>query len=101
MIRRPPRSTLFPYTTLFRSLGLRNLHATALLRDYRAQGMSFEFVDMNLDERGKFRRLLADRLTPHSIAVDGDAPVVASDVLVSRYGSGDQRRGFSRICFSN
>src|SRR3712207_7154984 len=28
MIRRPPRSTLFPYTTLFRSLGLlRALHA--------------------------------------------------------------------------
>src|SRR2546427_2910786 len=27
MIRRPPRSTLFPYTTLFRSL-LHNLHAT-------------------------------------------------------------------------
>src|SRR2546429_9918706 len=25
MIRRPPRSTLFPYTTLFRSLGLRGL----------------------------------------------------------------------------
>src|SRR3989440_5867944 len=30
MIRRPPRSTLFPYTTLFRSLGA--LEATALLR---------------------------------------------------------------------
>src|SRR3712207_8196129 len=25
MIRRPPRSTLFPYTTLFRSFGLRRL----------------------------------------------------------------------------
>src|SRR3712207_7206780 len=25
MIRRPPRSTLFPYTTLFRSEGLRDL----------------------------------------------------------------------------
>src|SRR2546430_5549137 len=25
MIRRPPRSTLFPYTTLFRSCGLRNI----------------------------------------------------------------------------
>src|SRR5258708_29385712 len=25
MIRRPPRSTLFPYTTLFRSLGIGNL----------------------------------------------------------------------------
>src|SRR3712207_8772137 len=27
MIRRPPRSTLFPYTTLFRSVGARDLHA--------------------------------------------------------------------------
>src|SRR3712207_7332546 len=27
MIRRPPRSTLFPYTTLFRSDGLVDLHA--------------------------------------------------------------------------
>src|SRR5258708_26672705 len=26
MIRRPPRSTLFPYTTLFRSCGLNALH---------------------------------------------------------------------------
>src|SRR3712207_8891323 len=26
MIRRPPRSTLFPYTTLFRSPGLEALH---------------------------------------------------------------------------
>src|SRR2546429_175343 len=25
MIRRPPRSTLFPYTTLFRSIGLMNI----------------------------------------------------------------------------
>src|SRR3712207_7963782 len=28
MIRRPPRSTLFPYTTLFRSKGLRNVPST-------------------------------------------------------------------------
>src|SRR2546430_7942913 len=27
MIRRPPRSTLFPYTTLFRSAGVRQLFA--------------------------------------------------------------------------
>src|SRR5258707_4289584 len=26
MIRRPPRSTLFPYTTLFRSLGFTNFY---------------------------------------------------------------------------
>src|SRR3712207_8225834 len=30
MIRRPPRSTLFPYTTLFRSLEAESEHAHAL-----------------------------------------------------------------------
>ena len=44
-------------------LGLRTLQATAVLRDYRAQDMAFEFVDMSLDERSKFRRILADSLS--------------------------------------
>src|SRR3989442_5452521 len=44
MIRRPPRSTLFPYTTLFRSLRLEDDWAVALIhRDVAV-----------------FRRLLAD-----------------------------------------
>src|SRR3712207_8121622 len=34
MIRRPPRSTLFPYTTLFRSFGL-----MASANEYRDQGI--------------------------------------------------------------
>src|SRR5256885_16975950 len=33
MIRRPPRSTLFPYTTLFRSLEARVLQAPVALGD--------------------------------------------------------------------
>src|SRR3712207_8147758 len=32
MIRRPPRSTLFPYTTLFRSIGISTLTAIAVRR---------------------------------------------------------------------
>ena len=32
MIRRPPRSTLFPYTTLFRSLVIDNKKSKLLLR---------------------------------------------------------------------
>src|SRR3712207_7495683 len=36
MIRRPPRSTLFPYTTLFRSKGLTHL--------------AYEIVDNSVDE---------------------------------------------------
>jgi len=35
------------------------VQATALMRDYRAQDMAFEIVDMTLDERSKYRRLLA------------------------------------------
>src|SRR2546426_6605651 len=35
MIRRPPRSTLFPYTTLFRSLGRRTARAPGRSGDRR------------------------------------------------------------------
>src|SRR2546422_6141086 len=42
MIRRPPRSTLFPYTTLFRSLqaGREAAHARELLREEFAESAS-------------------------------------------------------------
>jgi hypothetical protein len=43
-------------------VGLRNLQATALMRDYRAQDMSFEIVDMNLEERTRFRKLLLENM---------------------------------------
>jgi hypothetical protein len=43
-------------------LGLRNVQATALMRDYRAQDMSFEIIDMGLDERARFRKLLVENL---------------------------------------
>ena len=65
-------------------LGLRNLQATALLRDYRGQGMSFEIVDMNLEERGKLRRLLADNLSPSGPVEETVKPIVASDVVAAR-----------------
>src|SRR3712207_7063481 len=39
MIRRPPRSTLFPYTTLFRSEGI-DLGSVAEERPEGAEGMS-------------------------------------------------------------
>jgi hypothetical protein len=47
-------------------VGLRNLQATALMRDSRAQDMAFEIVDMNLDERSKYRRMLAGNLSGSS-----------------------------------
>src|SRR3712207_7324822 len=38
MIRRPPRSTLFPYTTLFRSHLVHDRHPATLLREDGALG---------------------------------------------------------------
>jgi hypothetical protein len=61
-------------------LGLRNLQATALMRDSRAQDMAFEIVDMNLDERTKYRRLLAGKLTRLVPVVEEDAPTTAPTV---------------------
>src|SRR5256885_8368982 len=46
MIRRPPRSTLFPYTTLFRSVGNRE----RFVRRYKAQ--IAEAVRRAVDKRG-------------------------------------------------
>src|SRR3712207_9500695 len=55
MIRRPPRSTLFPYTTLFRSLGRQPVEAVAgegdpeeQARDTRGEEGRTEVVDGHL-----------------------------------------------------
>src|SRR2546422_8617133 len=44
MIRRPPRSTLFPYTTLFRSVQLRAALLTALF------AIAFDLLFLVVDE---------------------------------------------------
>ena len=65
-------------------LGLRSLHATALMRDYRAQDMAFEIVDMNLDERTKYRRLLAGKINRVAPAIEEDTVAHPTDTLVAR-----------------
>src|SRR5947208_6543577 len=50
MIRRPPRSTLFPYTTLFRSLAYLGLlgpreRSARLLRELEADGVQLTDAD--------------------------------------------------------
>jgi hypothetical protein len=65
-------------------LGLRNLQATALMRDYRAQDMAFEIVDMNLEERSKYRRLLAENLSQRAAPTDSEVATVPAETLISR-----------------
>src|SRR3712207_7688208 len=72
MIRRPPRSTLFPYTTLFRSAGAAKLHR--LLHEPRtAAGVVFsEYTDPYIQEgidsmfAGAIEKLRKDRSEEHT-----------------------------------
>lgn len=59
-------------------VGLRQMQATAMMRDYRAQDMSFEIVDMNLEERSKYRRLLAGHLS--NTATANETPAARADL---------------------
>src|SRR3712207_7058284 len=62
MIRRPPRSTLFPYTTLFRSLLEGSNDALGREADYRRATMPL----------GELRGLLRARGNPGSLPADMD-----------------------------
>src|SRR5438067_96377 len=66
------------------SVGMRNLQATALMRDYRSQDMAFEIVDMNLEERGKYRRLLTDNLSRNPSAAETNPTAVPVETLAAR-----------------
>jgi PilZ domain-containing protein len=46
--------------TLKFSHGMRNIRAQAIVRGARPQAMAFEFVDMDLDERSRLRKLLLE-----------------------------------------
>src|SRR2546430_13651982 len=65
MIRRPPRSTLFPYTTLFRSAGAETLHGPP--RDERPDVVGRRAADRaNAEEDHR-----ADADEPAGAAIDG------------------------------
>src|SRR3989454_4610665 len=62
MIRRPPRSTLFPYTTLFRSRhSLSRAHPAASRRRRRGRGEDAEVQGMR-DDRSEEHRLNSSHL---------------------------------------
>src|SRR3712207_9400271 len=55
MIRRPPRSTLFPYTTLFRSRLERAQHEDAHAREERPVDLERRVLGRRADERDRAR----------------------------------------------
>src|SRR3712207_7055428 len=70
MIRRPPRSTLFPYTTLFRSGLVRR--ARIVLR--AAEGVPLDRIARELDVRRNVVRTWIDRYREGGLAGLQDRP---------------------------
>src|SRR3989442_11129408 len=98
MIRRPPRSTLFPYTTLFRSLvnwvengvapdyivATQNLSGgqtrTRKICKYRSEEHTSELQSrphlvcrLLLEKKNKRRAVVVDRLVSHAVVASEDA----------------------------
>src|SRR2546426_9055518 len=81
MIRRPPRSTLFPYTTLFRS-GHHRVHAT--IGQFLGQ-LSFDFGHDVLAAGRERRELAADQRKGFGLQLDRKSTRLNSSHLVISY----------------
>src|SRR2546426_11532196 len=77
MIRRPPRSTLFPYTTLFRSgLGTRSQRGAVLADDHRGDALGQQ---LGLDGIAGEGALPRDPVQPQLLAQGVTTVIVGQD----------------------
>src|SRR2546426_4184505 len=83
MIRRPPRSTLFPYTTLFRSIKADVRGSTQITEDLFARGLNpASHLSLNLYEPVK--RIL-ERYGAAKVFIDRKSTRLNSSHLVISY----------------
>src|SRR2546425_7524688 len=110
MIRRPPRSTLFPYTTLFRSVICALVSPYADARGFVRRMIDTAFVEVYVqtplhvcekrDPKGLYRRARAGELEhmtgiddpyeesdPHvlNLQIDGERPVEKNVCVIATY----------------
>src|SRR2546430_4402676 len=89
MIRRPPRSTLFPYTTLFRSLTLDELareagvHPVHLSRIFRRSVRSEEHTSELQSQSNLVCRLLLEKNIRHNLSSSKGPKPLQSKLLTT------------------
>src|SRR2546430_8711425 len=90
MIRRPPRSTLFPYTTLFRSpaastrgrsVGGRTVHTVTMRREHSAGRRSEEHTSELQSQSNLVCRLLLEKKKNTRVAILGQLDFSAFPAL--------------------
>src|SRR3712207_7373663 len=101
MIRRPPRSTLFPYTTLFRSREREVAGLLEVLREDLVQGLARGAVAEDADHEAGMRGLrrrdsVLDR-PDHRLGV-GDLAVDGEDRKSTRLNSSHANISYAVFC---
>src|SRR3712207_8125215 len=88
MIRRPPRSTLFPYTTLFRSRELGSLYEANSARAPAAlPDLPIQYADFAVWQRDRLRGELLERQLAYWKLRLGDRPAPRSEEHTSELQS--------------
>src|SRR3712207_6909340 len=95
MIRRPPRSTLFPYTTLFRSKNLE--FALNILRRIRG-AVEFDVIGPAADERYARRCEAIARSLPANVRVAFRGVVPPEDRKSTRLNSSHANISYAVFC---
>src|SRR2546427_11315698 len=94
MIRRPPRSTLFPYTTLFRS------HTTGILvRDLVEQLPLLDGLPPELVRRVNGVRLYAPNMSSVELAAPGYFFLATDTPRLMRWLAGRAEQAGARLCW--
>src|SRR2546429_9244901 len=93
MIRRPPRSTLFPYTTLFRSFTDQQIASEILRKKFKGDGAAqagiFRAID---DAHSAAAEWAEDTIVGHELGRQGQALLGARPNAGSRSRSSQVRR---------
>src|SRR5438093_10258322 len=95
MIRRPPRSTLFPYTTLFRSKKFEAVRYLTELDSRLPQGMAYEFEVGGGLSHIAFGRLMGFRSEEHTSELQSLTNLVCRLLLEKKK---NKRKGSHPIC---
>src|SRR5688572_31110853 len=89
MIRRPPRSTLFPYTTLFRSLTEREREVAALVAQAKSNGeIASELVLSKRTVEKHIANILSKRSEEHTSELQSQSNLVCRLLLEKKKNKG-------------
>ncbi len=85
-----PRTAAVYESTLELQAGLRRLRPQVLVRATRARELTFEFVNMDLEERSSLRRIITELLRDQGSSLPSPAAQCLHPAVPSRWMSGDQ-----------